>query len=79
MDLPSGVAACVKENGSVLTESHALEKTHPYTRFSRHRTRRCLEYSHRLFHRVVRQTALGKQNFVPEQLDLKSEVVIDKD
>jgi hypothetical protein len=38
-----------------------------------------LEHSRRLFHRVVRLTALGKQNLVPEQLDSKSEVVIDKD
>jgi osmotically inducible protein OsmC len=70
--------------GSVSTESHALE-TYPYTFFSRYGERpgtnpeELLGAAHAACFTMSFVRLLGMAGFVPEQLESKSEVVIDKD
>jgi osmotically inducible protein OsmC len=70
--------------GSVSTESRALEN-HPYTFFSRYGQKpgtnpeELLGAAHAACFTMSFVRLLGMTNFVPEQLDSKSEVVIDKD
>jgi osmotically inducible protein OsmC len=71
-------------NGSVSTESHALEN-HPYTYFSRYGVKpstnpgEMLEATHAGCSTVSFVRLLGIENLVPGQFDSKSEVVIDRD
>src|SRR6201982_4329394 len=70
--------------GSVSTESHALEN-HPYTYFSRYYEKpgtnpeELLGAAHAACFTMSFVRLLGMANFVPEQVDSKSEVAIDKD
>jgi osmotically inducible protein OsmC len=70
--------------GSVSTESGALE-TYPYTFFSRYGEKpgtnpeELLGAAHAACFTMSFVRLLGMANFVPEQVDSKSEVVIDKD
>ena len=70
--------------GSVSTESHALEN-HPYTFFSRYGEKpgtnpeELLGAAHAACFTMSFVRLLGVANFVPEQVDSKSEVIIDKD
>ena len=70
--------------GSVSTESGALE-TYPYTFFSRYHEKpgtnpeELLGAAHAACFTMSFVRLLGMANFVPEQVDSKSEVVIDKD
>ena len=70
--------------GSVSTESHALE-TYPYTFFSRYGEKpgtnpeELLGAAHAACFTMSFVRLLGMANLVPEQVDGKSEVVIDKD
>ena len=70
--------------GSVSTESRALE-SHPYTFFSRYGEKpgtnpeELLGAAHAACFTMSFVRLLGMANFVPEQVDSKSEVVIDKD
>src|SRR5580692_9057557 len=70
--------------GSVSTESRALE-TYPYTFFSRYGEKRGTNpeelpgAAHAACCTMSFVRMLGMANFVPEQLDSKSEVVIEKD
>jgi lipoyl-dependent peroxiredoxin len=70
--------------GSVATESHALEN-YPYTFFSRYGEKpgtnpeELLGAAHAACFTMSFVRMLGMENFVPEQLDSKSEVVIEKD
>ena len=70
--------------GSVSTESHALE-TYPYTFFSRYGEKpgtnpeELLGAAHAACFTMSFVRLLGMENFVPEQMESKSEVVIDKD
>ena len=70
--------------GSVSTESRALE-TYPYTFFSRYGEKpgtnpeELLGAAHAACFTMSFVRLLGMANFVPEQVDSKSEVVIDKD
>ena len=70
--------------GSVSTESHALEN-HPYTSFSRHGQKpgtnpeELLGAAHAACFTMSFVSLVGMVKFIPEQLDSKSEVVIDKD
>jgi lipoyl-dependent peroxiredoxin len=71
-------------NGSVDTESRALEH-YPYTFFSRYGERpgtnpeELLGAAHAACFTMSLVRLLGMAKFVPEQLDSKSDVVIDKD
>jgi len=71
-------------NGSVATESRALEN-HPYTIFSRYGEKpgtnpeEPLGAAHAACFTMSFVRLLGMAKFIPEQLDSKSEVVIDKD
>ena len=70
--------------GSVATESQALEN-YPYTFFSRYGEKpgtnpeELLGAAHAACFTMSFVRMLGMANFVPEQLDSKSEEVIDKD
>src|SRR5246500_2049994 len=70
--------------GSVATESQALEN-YPYTFFSRYSEKpgtnpeELLGAAHAACFTMSFVRMLGMANFVPEQLDSKSEVVIEKD
>ena len=70
-------------NGSVSTESRALG-TYPYTFFSRYGEKsgtnpeELLGAAHTACFTMSFVRLLGVANFVPEQVDSKSEVVIDK-
>src|ERR1700733_12287812 len=70
--------------GSVSTESRALE-TYPYTFFSRYDEKpganpgALPRAGHAACFTVLFVRLLGMANFVPELIDSKSEVVIDKD
>jgi len=70
--------------GSVSTESRALE-TYPYTFFSRYDEKpgtnpeELLGAAHAACFTMSFVRLLGMANFVPEQVDSKSEVVLDKD
>jgi osmotically inducible protein OsmC len=70
--------------GSVSTESRALE-TYPYTFFSRYGEKpgtnpeELLGAAHAACFTMSFVRLLGMANFVPEQVDSKSEVIIDKD
>ena len=70
--------------GSVSTESRALE-SHPYTFFSRYGEKpgtnpeKLLGAAHAACFTMSFVRLLGMANFVPEQVDSKSEIVIDKD
>jgi lipoyl-dependent peroxiredoxin len=70
--------------GSVATESQALEN-YPYTFFSRYGEKpgtnpeELLGAAHAACFTMSFVRMLGMANFVPEQLDSKSEVVIEKD
>jgi osmotically inducible protein OsmC len=70
--------------GSVSTESRALE-TYPYTFFSRYGEKlgtnpeELLAAAHAACFTMSFVRLLGMLDFVPEQVDSKSEVVIDKD
>jgi osmotically inducible protein OsmC len=70
--------------GSVSTESRALE-TYPYTFLSRYGEKpgtnpeELLGAAHATCFTMSFVRLLGMANFVPEQVDSKSEVVIDKD
>jgi osmotically inducible protein OsmC len=70
--------------GSVSTESRALE-TYPYTFFSRYGEKpgtnpeELLGAAHAACFTMSFVRLLGMANFLPEQVDSKSEVVIDKD
>jgi osmotically inducible protein OsmC len=70
--------------GSVSTESCALEG-HPYTFFSRYGEKpgtnpeELLGAAHAACFTMSFVRLLGMANFVPEQVDSKSKVVIDKD
>jgi len=70
--------------GSVSTESHALEN-HPYTFFSRYGEKpgtnpeELLGAAHAACFTMSFVRMLGMANFVPEQVDSKSDVVIEKD
>ena len=70
--------------GSVSTESRALE-SYPYTFFSRYGEKpgtnpeELLGAAHAACFTMSFVRLLGMANFVPEQIDSKSEVVIDKD
>jgi osmotically inducible protein OsmC len=70
--------------GSVSTESHALE-AYPYTFFSRYGEKpgtnpeELLGAVHAACFTMSFVRLLGMENFVPEQIESKSEVVIDKD
>jgi lipoyl-dependent peroxiredoxin len=70
--------------GSVSTESRALE-TYPYTFFSRYGEKpgtnpeELLGTAHAACFTMSFVRLLGMANFAPEQVDSKSEVVIDKD
>jgi lipoyl-dependent peroxiredoxin len=73
-----------KGKGSVSTESPALEN-YPYTFFSRYgetpgtNPEELLGAAHAACFTMSFVRMLGMANFVPEQLDSKSEVVIEKD
>ena len=83
MDLPPGTAAR-EGKGSVSTESGALD-IYPYTFFSRYDEKpgtnpeELLGAAHAACFAMSFVRLLGMANFVPEQVDSKSEVVIDKD
>ena len=70
--------------GSVSTESHALQ-TYPYTFFSRYGEKpgtnpeELLGAAHAACFTMTFVRLLGMANFVPEQIDSQSDVVIDKD
>ena len=70
--------------GSVSTESHALEN-HPYTFFSRYgemqgtNPEELLGAAHAACFTMSFVRQLGMANFVPEQVDSKSEITIEKD
>ena len=70
--------------GSVSTESHALEN-HPYTFFSRYGEKpgtnpeELLGAAHAACFTMSFVRLLGMANFVPEQVDGKSEITIEKD
>ena len=70
--------------GSVSTESHALEN-HPYTFFSRYGEKpgtnpeELLGAAHAACFTMSFVRLLGIANFVPEQVDSKSEITIEKD
>src|SRR6202162_6641031 len=70
--------------GSVSSESHALD-SYPYTYFSRYGEKpgtnpeELLGAAHAACFAMSFVRMLGMANFVPEQVDSKSEVVIDKD
>jgi lipoyl-dependent peroxiredoxin len=70
--------------GSVSTKSRALE-SHPYTFFSRYGEKpgtnpeELLGAAHTACFTMSFVRLLGMANFVPEQVDSKSEIVIDKD
>jgi lipoyl-dependent peroxiredoxin len=70
--------------GSVSTESHALEN-HPYTFFSRYGEKpgtnpeELLGAAHAACFTMSFVRMLGMANFVPERVDSKSDVVIEKD
>jgi lipoyl-dependent peroxiredoxin len=70
--------------GTVSTESHALD-SYPYTFFSRYGEKpgtnpeELLGAAHAACFAMSFVRMLGMANLVPEQLDSKSEVVIDKD
>ncbi|MBO4225941.1 OsmC family protein [Bradyrhizobium neotropicale] len=70
--------------GSVSTESHALDN-HPYTFFSRYGEKpgtnpeELLGAAHAACFTMSFVRALGSANFVPEQVDSKSEITIEKD
>jgi osmotically inducible protein OsmC len=70
--------------GSVSTESRALE-TYPYTFFSRYGEKpgtnpeELLGAAHAACFTMSFVRLLGMANFVPEQVDSKSDVVIEKD
>src|ERR1700681_3590921 len=70
--------------GSVSTESRALE-TYPYTFFSRYGEKpgtnpeELLGAAHAACFTMSFVRLLGMSDFVPEQVDSKSEIVIDKD
>src|SRR5271169_4475729 len=70
--------------GSVSTESHAMD-SYPYTFFSRYGEKpgtnpeELLGAAHAGCFTMSFVRMLGMANFVPEQLDSKSEVVIEKD
>ena len=70
--------------GSVSTESHALQN-HPYTFFSRYGEKpgtnpeELLGAAHAACFTMSFVRLLGMAGIVPEQLDSKSEVVIEKD
>ena len=70
--------------GAVSTESHALEN-HPYTFFSRYGEKsgsnpeELLGAAHAACFTMSFVRMLGMTNFVPEQVDSKSDVVIEKD
>src|ERR1700741_3609226 len=70
--------------GSVSTESRALE-SHPYTFFSRYGDKpgtnpeELLAAAHAACFTMSFVRMLGMAKFAPEQLDSKSEVVIEKD
>ncbi|HMH87903.1 MAG TPA: OsmC family peroxiredoxin, partial [Steroidobacteraceae bacterium] len=74
----------MKAKGSVSTESGALE-TYPYTFFSRYGEKpgtnpeELLGAAHAACFTMSFVRLLGMANLVPEQVDSKSEVVIDKD
>jgi lipoyl-dependent peroxiredoxin len=71
-------------NGSVSTESDALE-TYPYTLFSRYGEKpgtnpeELLGAAHAACFTMSFVRLLDMANFVPEQVDSKSEIIIDKD
>ena len=73
-----------KGKGSVSTESGALE-TYPYTFFSRYGEKpgtnpeELLGAAHAACFTMSFVRLLGMANFVPEQVDSKSEVVVEKD
>ncbi len=73
-----------ENNGSVSTESRALG-TYPYTFFSRYGEKsgtnpeELLGAAHAACFTMSFVRLLGVANFVPEQVDSKSEVIIDKD
>jgi osmotically inducible protein OsmC len=70
--------------GSVSTESHALEN-HPYTFFSRYGEKpgtnpeELLGAAHAACFTMSFVRQLGQANFVPEHVDSKSEITIEKD
>jgi len=70
--------------GSVSTESHALEN-HPYTFFSRYGEKpgtnpeELLGAAHAACFTMSFVRMLGMADFVPERVDSKSDVVIEKD
>jgi lipoyl-dependent peroxiredoxin len=70
--------------GSVSTESHALEN-HPYTFFSRYGEKpgtnpeELLGAAHAACFTMSFVRQLGMANFVPEHVDSKSEITIEKD
>jgi lipoyl-dependent peroxiredoxin len=70
--------------GTVSTESHALD-SYPYTFFSRYGEKpgtnpeELLGAAHAACFAMSFVRMLGMANLVPEQLDSKSQVVIDKD
>jgi osmotically inducible protein OsmC len=70
--------------GSVSTESHALQN-HPYTFFSRYGEKpgtnpeELLGAAHAACFTMSFVRMLGMANFVPERVDSKSDVVIEKD
>src|ERR1700688_4974894 len=64
--------------GSVSTESRALE-SNPYTFISRYSAQQVLGAAHAACFTMSFVRLLGMASFVPEQVDSKSEVVIDKD
>jgi lipoyl-dependent peroxiredoxin len=71
-------------NGSVSTESDALE-TYPYTLFSRYGEKpgtnpeELLGAAHAACFTMSFVRLLDMANFAPEQVDSKSEIIIDKD
>ena len=83
MDLPPGTAAR-EGKGSVSTESGALD-IYPYTFFSRYDEKpgtnpeELLGAAHAACFTMSFVRLLGMAHFEPEQVDSKSEVVIDKD
>jgi lipoyl-dependent peroxiredoxin len=84
LDPRHGTAACVKARGAVSTESHALEN-YPYSFFTRYGEKpgtnpeELVGAAHAACFTMSFVRILGIANFVPEQMDSKSDVVIEKD
>jgi osmotically inducible protein OsmC len=80
LDLPPGTAACVKARARSRPRA-----AYPYTFFSRYDEKpgtnpeELLGAAHAACFTMSFVRLLGMANFVPEQVDSKSEVVLDKD